>query len=548
MSRSAGTADILNKIKKIYANNDGYMAKYGSDVWATVILCIVFIITIGYYHSNNVLEVVRADWPNQRCNPLYMPFAGYINKPTNQTNLEFTMDNFGSCVHSMLSYVTNIAVQPIQYAMSALNKACYELVKSFNEFRDLIKHLRDKYKTIFIQIFSSVAEIVVTFMGFVINLKDILAKIQGILTASLYSIFGAYLTMQSLFLSIINFITAILRIIQRIIFVFIGISEDLDEIPIIGYMLSIPPMLLALPVVLAMTAIYIPMLLFQMGLSRAMGLSTPMLPGIPSCFAGDTSIKLAGKNGSKKIKDIVIGDVLENGAKVTAVLKLAAADQDVYNLNGVLVSGEHRILLGKSWLNVKDHPASIHVPEFNEPFLYCLNTDKKCFTIADATYSDWDDIDDKVLADLKQNCVDLPANFGLADIHSQLDYGFHGNKTFVKLMDGTILPISSVKVNDVLASGDKACGDKACGDRVRGVIKIAAHDMVTYNHLIEGGGWISGSKNIHLAANHLGIMASVPAETHEVYLYHLLTDTSFFVVNDIRVRDYNSGIDAYLSQ
>ena len=32
----------------------------------------------------------------------------------------------------------------------------------------------------------------------------------------------------------------------------------------------------------------------------------------------------------------------------------------------------------------------------------------------------------------------------------------------------------------------------------------------------------------------------------EQYMYHLLTDTSFFVVNNIRVGDYNSGIDKYL--
>ena len=31
----------------------------------------------------------------------------------------------------------------------------------------------------------------------------------------------------------------------------------------------------------------------------------------------------------------------------------------------------------------------------------------------------------------------------------------------------------------------------------------------------------------------------------EKYLYQLLTDTGYFIVNDITIRDYNYGIDKY---
>jgi hypothetical protein len=548
---SSEAADLLNKIKKLYTKRDTYMAHYSADVWISLTLCIIFILTTIYYHSSNVLEVVKADWPNQRCNPLYMPFAGYINKPADQTNSEFTSANFANCVHSLLTYVTNIAVQPIQLAMSALNKLCEIIIKAVNELRKLLNYLRDKFKFIFDYVFAVVANIYVIFLAFIVNMKDLLAKVEGILTASLFTILGSYLTMQALFMSIVNYITMILRIIARIIFVFIGISEKLDMIPLLGYLLSIPPMLLALPIVLAMVAIFIPMLLFQMGLTRAMGVSVPILPGIPSCFAGDTVVEMAVGATSKKIMDIAVGDVLKNGSTVTAVLKLSAAGQNVYNLNGVLVSGEHRVLLGPnyySWLRVKDHPASIFVPEFKEPYLYCLNTDKKCFTIGETTYSDWDDIDDKVLASLKQHCWDLPINFSLTDIHPYIDYGFQGDTTFVELMDGTMLPIRDVKVGDVLARG---AGAGTGGDNVRGIIKIAAHDMPTYTHKFGNGNTICGTKNIHLSSTNPldkmnSILESVPMKTTEIYFYHLLTDSAFFVANNIQVRDYNSGIDIYL--
>jgi hypothetical protein len=40
-------------------------------------------------------------------------------------------------------------------------------------------------------------------------------------------------------------------------------------------------------------------------------------------------------------------------------------------------------------------------------------------------------------------------------------------------------------------------------------------------------------------------MRSEPTAMHPV-LYHLLTDTKFFIANTINVNDYNYGIDAYL--
>ena len=92
---------------------------------------------------------------------------------------------------------------------------------------------------------------------------------------------------------------------------------------------------------------------------------------------------------------------------------------------------------------MKQHPDSVYVPFFNEPYVYCLNTDKKEFTIGATLFSDWDDIDEKVLADLAENCVKpgyLPQDFTFADIHLHLDSGLRGD-TLVTLKNGKNVPI-----------------------------------------------------------------------------------------------------------
>jgi len=289
---------------------------------------------------------------------------------------------------------------------------------------------------------------------------------------------------------------------------------------------------------------------------RVMDLSTPPMPGVPSCFAGDTPVELSKpvelSNNSVCIKDLNIGDVLKNGSKVTAFLKCAAKGQNIYKLNNVLVTGEHRVFHPiLKWIKVKHHPKSVLQSQFNEPYVYCLGTDAKEFTIGDTLFSDWDDIDDEVLEDLEENCVDhgyLPEDFILEDIHTYLDSGFHASSAVV-LDNGSSVSIKDIKVNDVLLSGDK----------VVAIVKIDGRDMPTYNYSFLHDGRIKticGTKNIHINDDNLGVISGIKyiktspnqclLTKSEEFMYHLLTDTTFFVVNDIRVHDYNSGIDKYL--
>lgn len=529
------------------------MDKHGSDVWISVIICIVFSLVISYYYYTNVLEVVRADWPNQRCNPLFIPFAGLIHKPHNQTKLEYTADNFNGCIKSMLKSIVEAAVEPFALTMRILNDACQKLIESFDLLRGLIKDLRNQYSSIIKQIYSGMTNLVISFITFLVKMKDSMSKIHAVLTTAFYSMVGAYLTMQSLFGSIIALIVLILIIIAGIIIALIILYLILYGIPFVGAALAKPVVIKSIIVTLIMISILIPILWFKIELMRAMRLSTPPPPAVPGCFSGETNLEIVSKKNEndvyyKKIKDINIGDVLKYGGKVTAFIKISAREQNIYNLNNVIVTGEHRVYdkIECKWIKVKEHPDSIYMSEFNEPFVYCLNTSEKCFKINDTIYSDWDDIDENVMNKLKNNCPSIPIFFKYSDIHSHLDSGFTHNMS-IKLNNGNTIPISDVKINDILASGDK----------VLGIFKIDSNDVNVYKFYFNNGETITGTKNIHIQDSNLGIINCMKENTSVIEtfidsmnikepLYHLLTNTGSFVINNIRVNDYNSGIDTYL--
>ena len=543
------TADeIRKKINELYLMS-GYMDKYGKDVWISVIICIVFIVLICYYSFINVLEVVKTDWPNQRCNPVFLPFAGFINKPVGVSNLEYTVGNFNGCINSLVQYIALLAYAPYKIILGMINGTIEELIEGANRIRKTFEGLRKRSIELFESIYASIANLMVAFIGFVAKTKDTMAKVNGVLTSALYVLFGSYMAMESLFLSILDMITLILIIISCIIILYICIAIGLFAIPIFGVALATPNIVIAVSVGVIMLAILIPVIWFEVMMTRVLGLSVAPPPSVPSCFAGETLVPLFAPGTSKPIQAIHIGDKLQNGSVVTATMKFSAADQHIYSLKDVVVTGEHRVFYheAQKWLKVKDHPESIALPSFNEPYVYCLNTTTKEFIINETLFSDWDDIDEKVMKDLQQNGVDLPSDFTVGDIHHYLESGLAPH-TRITLENGLVVPIEEVKINDRLANNTK----------VLGVIK--AHGAI-YKHSFAPDCLIYGTKNIHINDSHLGrincmrmqseLMSEpmriedMQTDQHPV-LYHLLTDTKFFIANEIKIHDYNYGIDAYL--
>ena len=122
------------------------------------------------------------------------------------------------------------------------------------------------------------------------------------------------------------------------------------------------------------------------------------------CFSKNTKIKL--QNGSiKKIKDIILGDVLENGSEVYGTLKLKGGIESPYYQiwskklkEYIYVTGEHKIFntdntdnsLLDNYIPVKDYKDAIKTGAFDN-VLYCLITDNHQIPIGEYTFWDWED-------------------------------------------------------------------------------------------------------------------------------------------------------------
>ena len=110
------------------------------------------------------------------------------------------------------------------------------------------------------------------------------------------------------------------------------------------------------------------------------------------CFDEDTMIKLDNSN-YKKIKDIKLGDILEDNNQVTGFFKFDAKNVDMYYYKNVIVSGKHPVKENEKWLRIEESIDSRKV-EYHKPYIYCLATQNAVIKVNNIIFSDYIDTSD----------------------------------------------------------------------------------------------------------------------------------------------------------
>lgn len=517
--------NIFSVINKLY-NKIGFLEKYGGSLWMTIILILVFFVAISYYYIYNNLQPIKADWAKQRCNPTVMPFAGLINPPDpkKMSAFDFTAQNFTGCIQNILSDIAGTFLAPFYYLVNSITKVLDGLNASLQGIRGVLSTIRDSVGNVSDEIMGKVLNIMIPLQQIVIKIKDTINKTQGVMLAGIYMLIGTYQTLTASFGAIIQIITTILMSIASIMIILFFIPFGF------GIPFAIPLLVIFIMVLVPGIMVYI---IQVMVLKKWVN----PLPGIPSCFIGDTDLTL--HDGSNiKIKDVDVGMVLQHNNVVTAKMKLANIDETVYCLNGIYCTGEHMMKYNNSWIKMKDHPHSI-ITDFHDEYLYCINTSKKVIHIENEIFGDWDELDNAQLDELKQKCNKyLPKQFELHDIHKYLDGGFVST-TKIELQDGHNVNICDIEVNNILRFGE----------RVTGIVKIKADDLETKQFILGKQTNIYGGPNLHICDSDLGMKSTLDTYGEKVkcdYVYHIITNKRTFHVNGIKFYDYNSCIDKYL--
>ena len=516
----------LNNINKMYQHLT-YFDQYGGSLLLFIFITLVIAIFISYCYIKINSQPVIDDWVNQRCKPYIIPFAGFITHPEGVTASEYTYQNFTYCTQNILSNIMGVMLEPITFVTKQLGTEINDLENALNSIRAMFDKVRTFFQNMTQDLMGRIMNIMVPLQQIIISFKDLIGKIQGTMTAGLFTLLGSYLTLQSLMGAIAQFILTILITLAAMIIAF--------------WILPFTwPAAIANTVIFI--AIAIPMAIILTFMVDVLKVKTSL--SIPSvkCFDENTMIYM-NDGTHKKICDISVGDKLFSNNAVTGVIKVATEGSKMYCLDGIIVSDSHIVKYANEWIKVCQHPDAIKYVFYYKPYLYCLNTENKTISIGLNTFTDWDEILNEDILELKKN--DIQPFIDTKDIHTFFDAGFIGT-TEIKLKDNSTKFIKNIEIGDILENGDK----------VYGVVEIDGKTLCEqYVYKLNNHCIIEGGPNITICDLKIPHITTLNLEekyknirNKENSLYHLLTNSKMFSINKIRFYDYNASIDLFLDK
>jgi hypothetical protein len=123
------------------------------------------------------MQSIKNDWPNQRCNPRVMPFAGFINKPDDKSVNEFTSENFTYCSQNIINNSVGKALEPLTFIVSSLSSLSEQVKNSLNAIREMVNKVRNSVQNVSAEIMGRIMNIAIPLQNIIIVFRDLIGKV-----------------------------------------------------------------------------------------------------------------------------------------------------------------------------------------------------------------------------------------------------------------------------------------------------------------------------------------------------------------------------------
>jgi hypothetical protein len=413
------------------------------------IFAVATFVSIGatiYMYAMSNIKNLKANWPQYRCNPAYMPFAGLVGQDV------FT--NFTGCIMKNFQDYSGFMMDPIMGSFSDMADSVEEIGGAMNDMRGMMSDVRGGFLGIVGTVFGKIENLMSQFQYIIIRMRTLLARVVGIMMSFMYIFYGGMQTGESV-------------------------------------------------------------------VAGPIGKTVSFL-----CF--DPITEIESFYGEKiPISSAYLGLKLKNGATITSVYMLVGAGVDMYTLDGVNVSGNHKVIFGGNPIPVKQHPLA--KPSNSLPILVCIDTSNNRIQINNTEFLDFseDTKFGKCLA--RRNNIELYYNQCVSPKNKVSVLGhqhIHGvsKDTKILMRDGQLCTIKDIGLQDVLHDGSI----------VRGIVFHSSNSEqfceLAPGIFVHPRVWVFDKNGNICAAPTISKIESTATPT--IY-YNLITDScNFTVAND----------------
>lgn len=403
------------------------VASYLAVVTLTIVFTAVFAGLVGSVN----LQAIKADWPKHRCEIPAMLGAAYF-KPEDDVREpnQFAKDNFSFCMSKLVDEVLKTAFAPLYGIAQQQVNAQESLTGPLNSVRGMIKTGMESFSEVMKDQYRRFSFLAIQASKTWKHLQFAMNRMSAIVLSIVYLGLSISATVQSLMDFTLN-----------VILIFIGIMVAMI---IILFFVLFP---------------FIPLIVTVIGILVAAGLSGAA--GMAGAFCVDPeALVILRDRSTKPLGTVKVGDELlgDGGSlnKVEGVLTADASAIPLVEIDGVQMSGSHRVFYRGEWILAKKHPEA-HPLAQCIPRLVCLNTTQhKVYIVSKKGHlavGDWEEVSTEAG---RKAWIDI--------VHLKLNGGHHripSYPTAPPLVSPTVkvfkrdlgwVPITAVRIGDLIKS------------------------------------------------------------------------------------------------
>jgi len=180
--------NILNKINN-YFDNTKYSELYSNDIWFTILIFIVVIFIALYFYIVGTIKSNRRSWQQNKCNPIFMPFAALINSEESKGNeTDYIINNFNECLNILNAELAREAKKPIDDITQSIEGIFGSVYNGFIELQKFLAYLFNLILELFKLIMEKLSVILINIKLFFMNANEFLRKIISSITVVFYTL------------------------------------------------------------------------------------------------------------------------------------------------------------------------------------------------------------------------------------------------------------------------------------------------------------------------------------------------------------------------
>lgn len=293
-----------------------------------MLLIIFLLIGFGIILGSSTRLDVMAHWSERRCD-LDVMISAFMYKPDEikESAFQFAGDNFNFCIGQMTTDYLNTVFDKMFTVLQQQMGAAEIMTNVMNSLRSSLADIFQPFSKMMDRFWNKFKQIGALSSRVFQQLYMAMKKAAGITIASLY----LAISLQTSFM---NGIDLVIKIIMIVLYIMLALA-------IIFFLPLLPVMVFVLMATGGIESAFP---------GRTGGMGTLF------CFAPNTRVLTS--YGEYNIQDLAIGQILADGSSVEAVIELPGSSEPLYVIDGIYVSGGHRIwsYFKNKFISVKDHP------------------------------------------------------------------------------------------------------------------------------------------------------------------------------------------------